>query len=211
MQARLRAIEGLDLALFVDAEDQSLVRRIEIEPDNILHLRSEVAVARNLESLDQMRLQPVRAPDPLYAAVGNVHRRRHTAHAPMGRFRRALVQRHVHHLLDLPRRQRLDARRAGCVFKQPLHPLGHIATTPAADREYALACRGCNRTRRQPIRGQQDDPCPPDRLLRRIPVTDQPLQSFAISYAERNPRDLSHSRRFAGLRYFVNRLSGTEH
>lgn len=35
---------------------------------------------------------------------------RHAAHAPMGRIRRCLVQRHVHHLLDLFGRQRPDAR-----------------------------------------------------------------------------------------------------
>jgi hypothetical protein len=61
----------LDLALFINAENQRLVRRIEIKSDHVLNLRGEVAVARDLERLDKMRLQPVRTPDPLDAAVGD--------------------------------------------------------------------------------------------------------------------------------------------
>ena len=66
-QAGLGAVEGLNLALFIDAENQRLVRRSEIEPDHILDLLGEVLIARDLERLDQMRLQPVRTPDPLDA------------------------------------------------------------------------------------------------------------------------------------------------
>ena len=124
-QSGLGAVEGLDLALFVDAEDQRLVGRIEIEPDHVLHLGGEVLVARDLERLDQMRLEPVRTPDPLDAAVGDACRRRHAAHAPMGRIRRLLVQRHVHHLLDLLGRQRLDAATGGSrpsATRPPLWP-----------------------------------------------------------------------------------------
>ena len=68
-QSRLGTVECLDLALFVDAENQGLVGGIEIEPDHVLHLGSEVLVARDLESVDQVRLEPMRMPDPLNAAV----------------------------------------------------------------------------------------------------------------------------------------------
>ena len=210
-QAGLGAVEGLDLALFVDAENQRLVRRIEIEPDHILDLRGEVLVARDLERLDQMRLQPVRTPDPLDAAVGDACCRRHAAPAPMGCIRRFLVQRHMHHLLDLLRAQWLDARRPGCVLQKPVHSLGHIAAAPAAHREQALAHGRRNRFCRQPVAGQQHDPRPPNHLLGRVPVADQPLQSFTISAADRNSFDRPHRRRLAGLRRFVNRSSASEH
>ena len=74
-----------------------------------------------------MRLQPVLAPDPLNAAAREPDPRRHAAQAPMSGVRRFLVQRHVHHLLDLLRRQRLASRRAGRVLQQPVDPLGHVA------------------------------------------------------------------------------------
>src|SRR4051812_37229373 len=56
-QQRLRAIEGLDLALLVDADHQRLVRRIEIEPDNVAHLLDELWIGRELERLGAVRLQ----------------------------------------------------------------------------------------------------------------------------------------------------------
>src|SRR5262249_25529290 len=49
------------------------------------------------------------------------------------------------------------------------------------------------------------------RLLWRVSVTDQPIQSFTISCADQNPVDFSHRRRLACSRRFVNRLSATEH
>jgi hypothetical protein len=55
---------GTPLLHGVDAQDQRLVGRIEIEPDHVLHhvlhLDGEVLVARDFEGLDQMRLEPVR-------------------------------------------------------------------------------------------------------------------------------------------------------
>src|SRR5439155_9982346 len=86
-QSRLSAIEGLDLALFVDAEDQRPVGWIEVEPDHVLHLGREVLVTRDFERFDQMRLEPVRTPYPLDTAVGHPCRRSHAAQPPVGRIR----------------------------------------------------------------------------------------------------------------------------
>jgi len=58
-QAGLGPVERLDLALLVDAKDHCLVGRIEVEPDHVSHLGGEVLVPRDLERLDQMRLEPV--------------------------------------------------------------------------------------------------------------------------------------------------------
>ena len=60
-QAGLRAVERLDLALLIDAQDQHLVGRIEIERDHILDLGGKALAARELEGLDLMRLQSVQA------------------------------------------------------------------------------------------------------------------------------------------------------
>src|SRR5258705_12661462 len=43
-QTRLRAIEGLDLALLVDGKHQSLFGWVEIEADNVLHFLSKIWV-----------------------------------------------------------------------------------------------------------------------------------------------------------------------
>jgi len=52
-QPRLGAVEGLDLALFIDRQHQGLVGRIEVEADDILELGDEVRIARELEGLRQ--------------------------------------------------------------------------------------------------------------------------------------------------------------
>ncbi len=122
-QPRLGAVESLDLALFVNTEDQRLVGRIEVEADHVLHLGRKVLVARKFESLDLMRLEPVCLPYPLNTAVRDTCRPRHAAQAPMGRIRRLLVQRHVHNLLYLLRRQWFDTQGRVASFSSPSTPL----------------------------------------------------------------------------------------
>jgi hypothetical protein len=56
-QAGLRAIERLDLALLIDQEYQRLVRRVEVEADDVLYLLDEALVVRQLEGLHQVRLE----------------------------------------------------------------------------------------------------------------------------------------------------------
>jgi hypothetical protein len=59
----------LDLALFIAAEDQSLVWRVEREPDHVLYLAAKFLARENFAGLDPKRLAPVRAPSPLDTAA----------------------------------------------------------------------------------------------------------------------------------------------
>jgi magnesium-transporting ATPase (P-type) len=67
---------------------------------------------------------------------------------------------------------------------------GRIAAAPAANREQALADCRRDRLRRHAVACQKHDARPPDHLLRRVPVPDQPLHPLAVSQADRNPLDL---------------------
>ena len=62
-QARLSAVERLDLALLIDREHDGMLRRIDIEPDHVMQLIDEVGIIREFELPNAMRLQPVRSPD----------------------------------------------------------------------------------------------------------------------------------------------------
>src|SRR5262249_27724792 len=62
-QNRRGAVERLDLALFVHAQEQRAVRRREIQADNVTDFLDEERIARQLEGLTPMRLQAERAPD----------------------------------------------------------------------------------------------------------------------------------------------------
>src|SRR5439155_23050250 len=62
-QHRPRAIQCLNAALFVDAEDHGFVRRIEIQADDVAELVDKPRVFRQLEPRHPMRLQPMLMPD----------------------------------------------------------------------------------------------------------------------------------------------------
>jgi len=64
-QSWLGTIEGLDLTFLVDAQDHSLVWRVEIKADHIVELFDKTFVAAELESLGQMRLEAVSIPNTL--------------------------------------------------------------------------------------------------------------------------------------------------
>ena len=85
-QARLGAVERLDLALLVDRKHDGVRRRIDIEPDDITQLGDEVGIIGQLELAYPMRLKPVCAPDALDGANADAGCLRHHRSRPVGRF-----------------------------------------------------------------------------------------------------------------------------
>src|SRR6516162_6948366 len=69
-QDRLLAIECLDLALLIDAEDEGSVGRGKVQTDNIAHLVDEQRIVRQLERLATVWLQAERSPHPADCGVG---------------------------------------------------------------------------------------------------------------------------------------------
>jgi hypothetical protein len=59
-QARLGAVDGLDLRLFVDREDDGVGGRIDIKPDNIAQLVDKLRVFGELELPNSVRLKTMR-------------------------------------------------------------------------------------------------------------------------------------------------------
>ena len=88
-QAGLGAVEGLDLRLLIDRKDDGMGGRVDIEPDNIAQLVDELRVVGELELLDPVRLQTMRAPDALDRAWADTDYFRHHGSGPMGRLGRA--------------------------------------------------------------------------------------------------------------------------
>jgi hypothetical protein len=64
-QARLSAVERLDLALLIDREDDCMGGRIDIEADDVAQLADKLRVGGELELLHPVRLKAVCAPDAL--------------------------------------------------------------------------------------------------------------------------------------------------
>jgi hypothetical protein len=49
-QHRLGTVEGLDLALLIDAQDQSMIGRVQVETDNVTDLFDEEGIGREFET-----------------------------------------------------------------------------------------------------------------------------------------------------------------
>ena len=202
-QPRLGAVECLDLALLVDAEHQGFVRRIEVEADDILHLVDKLLVVRQLEPARQMRLQPVRMPNPLHTGVAQAHRSGHTPGAPVRGCRGLLAQRLLHHRGNHFRRQGRLASRTGCIAPQPIDPLGKVAHLPPPHRRLALADRTHDRHR--PNTRQQHNARPPHQFLGRIPVRHPTLQLRPIrrrkpdAYLSAHPSIIRQPNQFGNL------------
>src|SRR6516162_9520541 len=131
-QQRLGAVERLDLGLFIHAEHQGTVGRVEVEPDNVADLVDKQRIGGELEGLDAMRLQAEGAPDAADARGRDAAVTRHAACAPVRGSARPALQRLHDDALDLGV---IDlARHAGArLIEQPVNPALEKAPAPLAD------------------------------------------------------------------------------
>ena len=83
-QKGLGAVQGLDLAFFVHAQDQRLVGRIEVEPHDVADLLDKEGVGGELEMLLAMGLKGEGPPDAIDRGFGKASRLGQGAAAPMG-------------------------------------------------------------------------------------------------------------------------------
>ena len=175
-QARLCAVECLDLAFLIDRKHERLLRRVEIEPDDILDLVGEVGIVGNLEAAHEMRLEAVLCPDTLHAGVADAHGVSHGPNTPVGGVGRALLH-GLFHDRELNRpAERLPAGRFGATFDEPCDPGLHEIFLPAPDRGLRNPDLAPNRRDPMTVRVHKNDPGAFDDLLRRVPIGQQPVQ-----------------------------------
>src|SRR5438128_9654380 len=84
-QHRVKAIQGLDLALFIDAEDGCVLRRIQVEADDVSGLGLEIGVIRSHVALYPVGFQSGVGPRSVDPHVWNAKMLREFARCPMGR------------------------------------------------------------------------------------------------------------------------------
>ena len=81
-QHRLSAIQGLNLALLVDAQHHRIVGRIQIQCRDVSHLLNKEWIAGQLERLAQMRLDSEQVEPSLHGALRHLLGFRHQPNAP---------------------------------------------------------------------------------------------------------------------------------
>jgi len=94
--------------------------------------------------------------------------------------RRLLVQRHVDDALDRRRRQRRLAAGTGGVALETCRAARNVALAPSINGSFGLADRTNSRRDPGSLRPQQNDPRPPNQLLRRIPARHPAFQPRPI-------------------------------
>src|SRR6201989_3307437 len=138
-QARLSAVERLDLALFVDAEHHRVRRRVDIQPDDVTQLGDEFRVTRQFELPYPMRLEAVRAPDTLYRGDADLRQLGHRRRRPMGGLARRVGLGQSDDALADGGRERCNARRSGLVAQEAIHAFMHERFLPAPQAGLAFA------------------------------------------------------------------------
>ena len=83
-QNRIQAVQGLDSSLFVYAKDDGMIRRVEIETDNVGGLLFKVGILAQHVTAQPVRLKAVASPNPRNAHVIGAEFGRQSTAAPLG-------------------------------------------------------------------------------------------------------------------------------
>ena len=192
-QARLGAVERLDLRLLIDREHDGMSRRIDVEPDNITQFGDKLRVVRELELLDPVRLQTMGAPDALNGTCTDADCFRHHGGGPMGRLGGWIGVGEHHDTLSDIRSKWRDARGSRLVAQEAVVTSLHEAFLPAPHTGFRLAGLAHDLIGADAIRAQQHDLGPPDVLMRRITIPRERGQAAAISGLESDGNSGSHA------------------
>jgi len=211
-QQRPRPIQGLDLTLLIDAEDERVVRRIQIQADNRADFLDELRVCGQRERVDAMRLQAEGAPDPRDRGPRQAGDLRHRARTPLRPFRGWAFERsrnHVHDVIVGDDARRARTRLVGQAFQtahaKPFAPFAHtVAGKPLASGDLAI---------RQPLRARQHDPRALGEALRRLRPTRPWLEdaSLVIRQPQRFVVTHAHGAQRSRRDLFRQRTSETRH
>ena len=214
-QAGLGSVERLDLALFVDAEHHGMGRRIDIEPDHIPEFLGEFGIVGELEGAQPMRLEPMPLPDAAHRGRADLRGLGHRRCGPVGRLMRRFPVGHCDHPVDRLGRQGRDARGPRLVAGEPRDPLPHEALLPTPHTGLVLAGLALDPARPNAVGRQQNDPYPPNVLLRAIAIRHDRRKTSTGGSINSDRNSLahpphSHTSRAAGIR-LRSRLSDQIH
>src|SRR5271157_1075017 len=203
-QAGLGAVERLNLALLVDAEDDGVSGRIDVETHDVAQFVDELWIVRELELARPVRLEAVRAPNALNGADGDASGLRHHRPGPVRRLSGRVFQRQRDDPFGDFGAKRLDAGRPRLVAKQAAEAFLHETLLPAPDAGLRFAGPAHDLVRADAIGAEQDDFSAPGVLLSGVAVPDERFEPAAIrnrycdGYSGAHAED-SHAQQSAGI------------
>ena len=186
-QARLGAVQGLDLALLVESEDHGPLRGVDVEAHHITELLDELGIRGQLEVVDAVRLKAMSLPDTRYRGRMHAYFLGHETATPVRRVSRLVLERLANDLSFVLRSDLPWPTRARSILEQGLDPVRLIAIEPLRNRGPGHTHRSTDRRPRKPLCGGKDDLGPLNHALRRGPFVHQLLQTPALSATQPNP------------------------
>jgi len=138
-QARLGAVERLDLRFLIDRENDRMSGWIDIEPDDVTQLVDELWIGGELELLHPMRLKAVSAPNALDGTGADADGFRHQGGGPVSYLGRWIGLGECYDALGDLRSKRRNARRSCLVAQEAVVTFLHEAVLPAPDTGLRLA------------------------------------------------------------------------
>ena len=186
-QARLGAVQGLDLALLVESKDHGPLRGVDVEAHHITELLDELGIRGQLEVVDAVRLKAMSLPDTRYRGRMHAYFLGHETATPVRRVSRLVLERLANDLSFVLRSDLPWPTRARSILEQGLDPVRLIAIEPLRNRGPGHTHRSTDRRPRKPLCGGKDDLGPLNHALRRGPFVHQLLQTPALSATQPNP------------------------
>src|SRR5207253_6202417 len=156
-QARLSPVECLNLGLLVQRQHERMLRRVEVQTNDIRQFFGKAGVVAQLERPDPMGLEAVFSPDTAHGALAHPAHPSHAACAPLGGLGRPLLGGLADDLLDRFRRYRRVAPGTRGIGFDARDSLLNKAQAPPRDGRWARSQRPGNLLVLLPVRSQQQD------------------------------------------------------
>jgi hypothetical protein len=203
-QTRLGAIKCLNLALLIDRQDNGVVRRIDVEANDVVQFGRKLRIVGQLELAYPVRLEAMSTPYPLHRTDADPGCLRHLRTGPVTGRRRRASQRQGDHTFSNLRAQRRNTRPTRLV--PPKARGSFVAETflPTPDHRLGLAGGLHDLGRAATIGRQKHNLGPPNVLLRAIAVSDHGFKLATVGSAQLDIRSLvhppdSHTRALQGI------------
>jgi len=183
----LSAIQRLNLRLLINAQDQSTLRRTEIQTHDVPDLLNKKRIRGKLEGFGAVGLQGKGTPNATDRTLAQAGSRRHRTGTPVRRISRGRFQRRGDHSLNIL----IAAPSRGTwsrFIQQTVKTIQTEATPPLANRLSRDVKRLCRVTVRVAVCAGKNDPRPASKGLRCFRSSRSPQQGFSFFCGQRKGR-----------------------
>jgi len=191
-KARLSSVESLDLAFLVDREHQGLVRRIQIQTDNVDELLDKTLVAAEFEGSDQVRFEVVPFPYSTDRSLAQRLSFGHTPCTPMRRVGRARLNSRLDYRTHFALRNLWDTSATRSIFFQSWQSQSQKSLPPQLDCRARDFQSASNLLAQNPLGCHSDDLGTLNQARREAFSMCPPLQDRALYWRQYNGLCGSH-------------------